>query len=98
MKFRIIIDKEKEEEIIARVHKKTHLIDEIEAFYIEDGKTYASYADQKKYLVKMHLYELEAILPNHLNITLRRSRLSGVARATNPDKQSHLVTNYCTMF
>ena len=33
-----------------------------------------------------------------LNITLRRSRLSGVARATIPDKQSHLVTNYCTMF
>ena len=27
-----------------------------------------------------------------LNITLRRSRLSGVARATFPDKQSHLVT------
>ena len=26
-----------------------------------------------------------------LNITLRRSRLSGVARATFPDKQSHLV-------
>ena len=34
----------------------------------------------------------------HVNITLRRSRLSGVARATTPDKQSHLVTNYCTMF
>ena len=33
-----------------------------------------------------------------VNITLRRSRLSGVARATIPDKQSHLVTNYCTMF
>ena len=33
-----------------------------------------------------------------LNIMLRRSRLSGVARATIPDKQSHLVTNYCTMF
>ena len=33
-----------------------------------------------------------------MNITLRRSRLSGVARATIPDKQSHLVTNYCTMF
>ena len=31
-------------------------------------------------------------------ITLRRSHLSGVARATIPDKQSHLVTNYCTMF
>lgn len=94
MKFRIIIDKEKEEEIIARVHRKTHLIDEIEtlvsgagsadevigydeddikllriydieAFYIEDGKTYAVYADKKKYRVKMHLYELEAILPNY---------------------------------
>lgn len=33
-----------------------------------------------------------------LNITLRRSRLSGVARATIPDKQSHLITNYCAMF
>ena len=33
-----------------------------------------------------------------LNITLRRSRLSGVARATFPDKQSHLVINYCIMF
>ena len=33
-----------------------------------------------------------------LNITLRRSRLSGVARATIPDKQSHHITNYCAMF
>ena len=33
-----------------------------------------------------------------LNITLRQSRLSGVARATFPDKQSHLVINYCIMF
>ena len=33
-----------------------------------------------------------------MNITLRRSRLSGVTRATIPDKQSHLITNYCTMF
>lgn len=33
-----------------------------------------------------------------MNITLRQSHLSGVARATIPDKQSHLVTNYCTMF
>lgn len=92
MKFRIIIDIEKEEEIVARVHKKTPLIDEIEAlvsetgtlnevvgydeddikmlkicdieaFYIEDAKTYAAYTDQKKYRVKMHLYELESVLP-----------------------------------
>ena len=33
-----------------------------------------------------------------VNITLRRSRLSGVARATIPDKQSHHITNYCAMF
>ena len=33
-----------------------------------------------------------------LNITLRQGRLSGVARATLPDKQSHLVINYCIMF
>lgn len=94
MKFRIVIDKEKEEEIVARVREKTHLIeeiealvtgagtadeivgydeddikllkiDDIEAFYIEDGKTYAAYADRKKYRVKMHLYELESILPKN---------------------------------
>ena len=35
---------------------------------------------------------------DYMNITLRRSRLSGVARATFPDKQSHLVINYCIMF
>ena len=33
-----------------------------------------------------------------VNITLRQSRLSGVVRATFPDKQSHLVINYCIMF
>ena len=31
MKFRIIIDKEHEEEIVARVHKRTPLIDQIES-------------------------------------------------------------------
>ena len=35
---------------------------------------------------------------SEMNITLRQSRLSGVARATFPDKQSHLVINYCIMF
>lgn len=37
-------------------------------------------------------------LQKQVNITLRRSRLSGVARATLPDRQSHLVINYCIMF
>ena len=37
-------------------------------------------------------------ITGNMNITLRRSRLSGVARATLPDKQSHPVINYCIMF
>lgn len=108
MKFRIVIDKEKEEEIVARVHKKTPLIDEIEAlvsgneiadevvgydeddikilkisdvdcFYIEEGKTFAAYANQKKYRVKMHLYELEAILPKHF-IKINKSNIANKKR------------------
>lgn len=94
MKFRIFIDKEKDEEIIATVHKRTKLIDEIEAlvarehatdeivgydesgivmlstdnieaFYIENGKTYASCTDKKRYRIKSPLYELEAVLPQN---------------------------------
>lgn len=44
------------------------------------------------------ILELKETITNTLNITLRRSRLSGVARATLPDKQSHPVINYCIMF
>lgn len=94
MKFRMVIDKDKEEEIVAYVHQRTNLIDEIEslimdsknvkeiigydeedikilniseveAFYIEDGKTYASCVDGKRYLVKKALYELAEMLPTH---------------------------------
>ena len=94
MKFRIIIDKDGEEEIVARVHQRTPLLDEIEAvisnaesikeiigyddgdikilevnniesFYIENGKTYASQIDGRRYIVKKALYELEEILPTH---------------------------------
>lgn len=94
MKFRIFIDKEKDEEIVATVHKRTKLIDEIEAlvasehatdeivgydesgivmlstdnieaFYIENGKTYASCTDKKRYRIKSPLYELEAVLPQN---------------------------------
>ena len=94
MKFRVVIDKDKEEEVVARVREKSSFIDEleafvmsgrkvdeiagyteddirmlkiqdIEAFYIENGKTYAAYADQKRYRIKLHLYELETILPEN---------------------------------
>ena len=47
---------------------------------------------------EMEVEEYEHYDAPKLNITLRRSRLSGVARATIPDKQSHHITNYCAMF
>ena len=64
-------------------HKNIHFLNHITFAY----KTLLNYW-------KAH----ETSLYYTLNITLRRSRLSGVARATFPDKQSHLVINYCIMF
>lgn len=90
MKFRLIIDKEKDEEVVATVHDRTPLIDEIEALisksadripgYTEDdikmllvseiqcvtvldGKTYAIDANNRRYRLKLRLYELEGTLP-----------------------------------
>uniref|UniRef100_UPI004056E197 LytTR family DNA-binding domain-containing protein n=1 Tax=Acetatifactor sp. TaxID=1872090 RepID=UPI004056E197 len=106
MKFRIVIDKEKEEEVVARIHARTPMIDEleelvtcdktaeeiigydedeiiklrvkdVEAFYIENGKTYAAYSDKKRYRVKLHLYELEAILPKDFN-KINKSNLANM--------------------
>jgi len=108
MKFRIVIDKEKEEEIVAQVHERTPLIDEIEAmitgaktadeitgydegdikllkicevdaFYIEDGKTYAAYSDGRKYRIKLHLYELESILPKNFR-KINKSDIANIKR------------------
>lgn len=96
MKFRVVIDREKEEEIVARVRERSPFVDEleafvrngqradeiagyteddirmlkiqdIEAFYIENGKTYAAYTDRKRYRIKLHLYELETILPENFH-------------------------------
>lgn len=92
MIFKLQIDKDREEEVTATVHRRTPLIDEIEklvlqenitdqipgyyeyeitmldirqveCFYVEADKTYASYISGKRYLIKMRLYELEKILP-----------------------------------
>ena len=90
MKFSIIIDKEKEEQIVATVHERTALIDGIEALisqyadripgYTEDdikmlavadiecitvldGKTYAIDSGNRRYRLKLRLYELEQQLP-----------------------------------
>ncbi len=94
MKFRVFIDKEKDEEIVATVHKRTKLIDEIEelvagenatdeivgydesgiarlniknieAFYIENGKTYAVCTNGQRYRIRSPLYELETVLPQN---------------------------------
>ena len=92
MIFKLQIDKDCTEEVIATVHKRTPLIDEIEkfvlqenitdkipgyyeyeitmldisqveCFYVEADKTYASYITGEKYLIKKRLYELENVLP-----------------------------------
>lgn len=92
MIFKLQIDRDREEEITATVHRRTPLIDEIEklvlqenitdqipgyyeceitmldisqveCFYVEADKTYASHISGKRYLVKKRLYELENILP-----------------------------------
>lgn len=90
MKFRLIIDKEQDEEIVATVHHRTALIDELEALisrhsdripaYTEDdikmlsvsdiqcvtvldGKTYAIDSENRRYRLKLRLYELEQQLP-----------------------------------
>ena len=38
-------------------------ISQVECFYVEADKTYASYISGKRYLIKKKLYELENILP-----------------------------------
>ena len=43
MKFRVIIDKTKEEEIVATVHQRTDMIDEIEAIILRDEGTITAF-------------------------------------------------------
>lgn len=38
-------------------------ISQVECFYVEADKTYASYISGKRYLIKKRLYELENVLP-----------------------------------
>jgi DNA-binding LytR/AlgR family response regulator len=104
MKFKLIIDKEKDEEVVATVHARTALIDEIEALiqkhagtdripgYTEDdikmlsvseiecvtvldGKTYAIDSKNRKYRLKLRLYELEQQLPSSF-IRINKSTLA----------------------
>ena len=91
MIFKLVIDQDKEEEIVPPVHRRSALTDEIEALVagaervneltgyteedtvilkigqiecicVEDGKTFAVYADGVKYRLRGRLYEAEAQL------------------------------------
>lgn len=108
MKFKLVIDKEKDEEVIATVHNRTSLIDEIEALilkhtytdripgYTEDnikmlpvseiacitvleGKTYAIDSNNRRYRLKLRLYELEQQLPLSF-IRINKSTLANEAQ------------------
>ena len=107
MKFKLIIDKDKEEEIVATVHSRTNLINEIEALilantgtdripgYTEDdikmlsvsdiecitvlnGKTYAIDTKNRRYRLRLRLYELEQQLPPSF-IRINKSTLANEA-------------------
>lgn len=108
MKFKLIIDAEKDEEVIATVHERSSLTDQIErlvmqytgtdriAAYTEDdmkmlpfadiecitileGKTYAIDTNNRRYRLKLRLYELEEILPSSF-IRINKSALANETR------------------
>ncbi len=111
MIFKLFIDKNCQEEVIANVHERTPLIDEIErlvsqdivadqiagyldaeitmldlksieCFIVEEEKTFAVYADKKRYLIRKRLYELESILPSNYE----RISKSAIANMKNISK------------
>lgn len=108
MKFKLIIDAEKDEEVIATVRERSPLTDQIErlvmqytgtdriAAYTEDdmkmllfsdiecitildGKTYAIDTNNRRYRLKLRLYELEEILPSSF-IRINKSTLANETR------------------
>ena len=108
MKFRLIIDKTKDEEVIVTAHERSTLTDQLEALVLEfsgsdrlpgytedemklltysdiecitvlDGKTYAIDTRNRKYRLKLRLYELEALLPKCF-IRINKSTLANEKR------------------
>ena len=61
MKFRVIIDKAKEEEVVATVHRRTDLIDEIESLILRDEQTDALAAYQEDEIRLLELNDVECI-------------------------------------
>ena len=64
MKFRVIIDKNKEEEIVATVHQRTDLIDEIEEIVTREERTDALAAYQEDEIRLLDLADVECITVN----------------------------------
>jgi len=64
VKFRVIIDKKSEEEVVATVHERTAMIDEIEAIVAGEGAAdvLASYLDDEIRLLAMEEVECITIL------------------------------------
>lgn len=91
MIFKLIIDREQEEQVVATVHRRSALTDQIEALvagaeraevltgyreedwvilkrediecvFVEEGRTFAVYADGMKYRLRGRLYEVESQL------------------------------------
>ena len=108
MKFKLIIDKTKEEEIVATVHEAGELTAKIEelvlrysgadklAVYAEDevkmlpfsqiecitvmdGKTYAIDTKNRRYRIRLRLYEVEKLLPGFF-IRINKSALANENR------------------
>jgi len=108
MKFKLIIDKTKDEEIVATVHNRSSLTDQIEALVMEhagsdrvpayteddlkmlafsdiecitvlDGKTYAIDNRNRRYRLRLRLYELEELLPSSF-IRINKSALANENR------------------
>ena len=104
MKFKLIIDRQKDEEVVVTVHERSPITDHIErlvmqhtgtdriAAYTEDGikmlpftdiecitilggKTYAIDTSNRRYRLKLRLYELEDILPSSF-IRINKSTLA----------------------
>ena len=61
MKFRVIIDKAKDEEVVATVHRRTDLIDEIESLILRDEQTDALAAYQEDEIRLLELNDVECI-------------------------------------
>ena len=104
MKFKLIVDATRDEEVVATVHKRSALTDKIESLVREysgdskltaygedellqlpfdmiecitvlDGKTYAIDTNNRRYRLKLRLYELEKILPTSF-IRINKSALA----------------------